>query len=185
MVTVSSEPLMKLNLNMLGDDTVGKTTLVRKMDNKQYSKSHIRTTGLDSIRFEYTAKDGVKLNCRLVDTAGQERFRTLTYSYYRNADAVILAFNLTSRESFNSCTTWLQSLKKHGAEQLPKMLVGNKVDLLEESNDCVNDIEAQKLANENNMIYMKTCALTGLNVEEMFHNAIEQAYEYKKESLKL
>lgn len=106
----------------------------------------------------------MKLSCKLWDTAGQERFRTLTYSYYRNADGVILAFDLTSQESFNSCTTWLQSLYKHGAQHIPKMLVGNKVDLLEVSDDRVNDIEAEKLANENNMTYTKTSAFTGFNV---------------------
>ena len=65
---------------------------------------------------------------KLWDTAGQERFRTLTYQFYKQADGIIVAFDLTNMASFSNVETWLKSIDKNCDELLPKVLVGNKVD---------------------------------------------------------
>lgn len=68
-----------VNIIIIGDGAVGKTSLLTRLDQRTFSKNHIRTNGLDSIRYDYTTKDGVKLQCKLWDTAGQERFKNMTY----------------------------------------------------------------------------------------------------------
>ena len=112
----------------------------------------------------------------------------MTYSFYKNADAVIIAFDLTSQKSFNSVTTWLQSIFKHSkAEDIPKVLCGNKLDLLavvdNQAITSVNDQEAEQIAKDNDMIYIKTSAFNNTNVELLFHSTIDLVYEKKIKAL--
>lgn len=78
----------------------------------------------------------------------------MTFQFYRNADAIIICFDLTDQESFNNVTGWLQSIFKHKNEEIPKMLCGNKFDLIDVTDDCVNDAEAEKISKENDMPYI-------------------------------
>jgi small GTP-binding protein len=68
---------------------------------------------MDFVRTKHMTRDGVEMDVRIWDTAGQEQFRNITYSYYKQADGVIIVFDLTSIASFKSVTPWLQSLYKH------------------------------------------------------------------------
>ena len=122
----------KVNIMIIGDGAVGKTSLLSFFDTRKFNKNHIRTVGLDHVKCNHKTKDGqADLDVKLWDTAGQERFKTMTYQFYKNADAIIIAFDLTSQDTFLSVTNWLQSIFKHKSEDIPKVLVGNKVDLLD------------------------------------------------------
>lgn len=165
---------------IIGDGAVGKTSLLNYFDTRKFNKNHIRTVGLDSVKTTHKTRDGQQeLEVKLWDTAGQERFKHMTYQFYKNADAVIIAFDLTSQATFNSTTNWLQSIFKHKSEDIPKVLCGNKVDLLEVSDDQVCDQDAQKISEENSMNYYKTSAFTGENVRKMIEDTIELVYEHK------
>ena len=63
------------------------------------------------------------------DTAGQERFRTLTHSFYKNADGIIISYDVTDKKTFESIKTWVDSIDTHGKKQAARILVGNKIDL--------------------------------------------------------
>lgn len=171
----------KVNIMIIGDGAVGKTSLLSFFDTRKFNKNHIRTVGLDHVKCNHATADGqCELEVKLWDTAGQERFRTMTYQFYKNADAIIIAFDLTSQATFSSTTNWLQSIFKHKSEDIPKVLCGNKVDLLDVSvQDQVCDQDAQKMADEHNMKYFKTSAFTGEQVKEMIETTIELVYEHK------
>lgn len=161
----------------IGDGAVGKTSLISMFDTRKFNKSHIRTVGLDSVKVNYTQKDdNVDVEVKLWDTAGQDRFKTMTYQFYKNADGVIIAFDLTDPVSFASVTNWLQSLFKHKSEDIPKVLCGNKSDLVAVDENAVNDDEAKKMAAEHNMKYFRTSAFTGENVKELIYSTIEECY---------
>ena len=98
----------------------------------------------------------------LWDTAGHERFRSITQSFYKNANAVILVFDVCQRKTFDSVQYWLQSIRDHGQQNTILTLVGNKVD--NEDNRAVKREEGQKMATENDMLYFETSARTGLNI---------------------
>ncbi len=135
----------KLNIMVIGDGAVGKTCLLQFLDTRKFNKNHIRTVGLDSIKYLYDTEDGeCSLEVKLWDTAGQERFKTMTYQFYKNADAVIIVFDLTDIETFKNITNWLQSIFKHKSQDIPKVLCGNKQDLVVvcESHNRVNSAEA-------------------------------------------
>ena len=161
----------------IGDGAVGKTSLISQFDTRKFNKNHIRTVGLDAVKVAYTQKDdNVELEVKLWDTAGQDRFKTMTYQFYKNADAVIIAFDLTVPETFAGVTNWLQSIFKHKSEEIPKVLCGNKSDLVAVADNAVNSEEAKKMAAEYKMKYFETSAFTGENVEAMIHSTIEEAY---------
>ena len=103
----------------------------------------------------------------------------MTYQFYKSTDAVIIAFDLTVPETFASVTNWLQSIFKHKSEDMPKILCGNKSDLVAVADNPVSSEEANKMAQEYDMKYFKTSAFTGENVEAMIHTAIEEVYIHK------
>lgn len=102
-------------------------TFVRFSD-KKFLDKHITTLGVESVSSTYRPPDGPPMPIFIWDTAGQERFRTITKNFYRNANGVILVFDVTNKATFVNVKTWLQSLSEHAKEDIVKTLVGNKID---------------------------------------------------------
>lgn len=88
--------LPRIQLIIIGDASVGKTSLLRNLDKREFVGQHLKTFAVDFIQTQYTnEEDNCKVNVKIWDTAGQERFRNITQSFYRQADGVILAFDMT------------------------------------------------------------------------------------------
>ncbi|XP_056268241.1 ras-related protein Rab-4A isoform X1 [Pseudoliparis swirei] len=100
------------------------------------------------------------------DTAGQERFRSVTRSYYRGAAGALLVYDITSRETYNALTTWLTDARMLASQNIVIILCGNKKDL--DVDREVTFLEASRFAQENELMFLETSALTGENVEEAF-----------------
>jgi len=104
---------------------------------------NLQIIGVDFIQSKYKKGDQ-EFDVKIWDTAGQERFRTITYQFYRQANGMIIAFDLSNQESFFNVKTWMNSIYKHSDPSIAKVLVGNKLDL--ESERVVSKAEAQKIA---------------------------------------
>ena len=100
------------------------------------------------------------------DTAGQERFRTITSSYYRGAQGIILVFDCTDMESFNNVKQWLGEIDRYACENVNKLLVGNKTDLVQ--GRVVDKNVAMEFADSMNIPYTETSAKNATGVEEAF-----------------
>lgn len=122
----------KINLIVLGDASVGKTSLIKQYTGKGFTEEHLATMGLDFAKKTYTARDNKEHDVKVWDTAGQERFRTLTQTFYKQADGVIVAYDTTSKISFQNVNTWMKSIKDHANQGLPMIIVANKIDLVEQ-----------------------------------------------------
>ena len=104
---------MKINLIMLGDAAIGKTSLLRRVDKREFVPSHLKTIAVDMITTEYrNEEDDKTVQVKIWDTAGQEKFKHITYQFYRQADGIILGFDLTSEKTFKSIANWVQSIYK-------------------------------------------------------------------------
>lgn len=79
--------------------------------------------------FKIVAIDGAKIKLQIWDTAGQDKYKTITQNYYRNSDGVLIVFSIDSRESFSSVRNWIEDLSQTITESTQIMLVGNKNDL--------------------------------------------------------
>jgi len=109
------------------------------------------------------------------DTAGQERFRTITSSYYRGAHGIIVVYDITNQETFNNVQKWLQEIDRYACENVHKLLVGNKSDLVNERK--VPFETAKEFADQLNLIFLETSAKNSTNVEEAFINTARKIYE--------
>ena len=119
-------------------------------------------------------KGDQEFDVKIWDTAGQERFRTITYQFYRNAEGIIITFDLTKQDSFEGVKTWINSIYKLSDPSLPKVLVGNKVDL--EGDRVVSKSDAQKIAQEHGMEYFETSAKMNINIFEMVDHIVDKVY---------
>lgn len=151
---------------LLGDSCTGKTCLlIRFKDNTFMNNNFISTVGID-YRNKIVELDKLKVKLQVWDTAGQERFRSLTASYYRDADALLLIYDVTNRASFENIRDWLAQVREHAKEEVELTLVGNKVDLGQQRK--VKPEEGRQLAQAYNIPFMETSAKSGQNVPELF-----------------
>jgi Ras-related protein Rab-1A len=98
--------------------------------------------------------------------AGQEKYRTITSSYYRNAQGIIVAYDVTSAESFANVKIWLQEIDRYAPEKISVLLVGNKTDKVEQRE--VTTMEGQSFADSLGIQFLETSAKTAVNVNEAF-----------------
>ena len=103
------------------------------------------------------------------DTAGQEAFRAVTRSYYKNSACAILVYDITNRKSFQDINSWLNECRDLCSKDIYIVLVGNKNDL--DKQRAISKDEGKRFAEENNLKFYETSALNGNNIEELFMNA--------------
>uniref|UniRef100_A0A915CQN0 Uncharacterized protein n=1 Tax=Ditylenchus dipsaci TaxID=166011 RepID=A0A915CQN0_9BILA len=116
--------------------------------------------------FKLVEVDKYKVKLQIYDTAGQERFRSITASYYRDADALLLIFDVTNRTSFDNIRNWLAQVREYAKDNVQITLVGNKIDLSAQRK--VKTDEARQLAQTYNISYIETSAKTGQHVQDAF-----------------
>jgi len=150
---------------LIGDSGVGKSCLLLRFADDSWTDSHISTIGVD-FKIKTLNCDGKVIKLQIWDTAGQERFRTITSSYYRGAQGIILVFDCTDMESFNNVKQWLGEIDRYACENVNKLLVGNKVDLV--AGRVVDKNVAMEFAESMNIPYIETSAKNASGVEEAF-----------------
>lgn len=151
---------------LLGDSGVGKTCiLVRFKDGAFLSGSFISTVGID-FRNKVVEVDGTKVKLQIWDTAGQERFRSVTHAYYRDANALLLLYDVTNKASFDNIRAWLTEINEYAQEDVVIMLLGNKSDMASER--IIKPEDGEKLAKDHGVAFMETSAKTGMNVDLAF-----------------
>lgn len=151
---------------LIGDTNVGKSCLLSRFSDNYYSKLSMSTIGVD-FKVKVIEIDNMLVKMQIYDTAGQCRFRTITNSYYRFANGVIIVFDITNRESFNNIKKWLDDVDKLAPLGVVKILVGTKSDLDHERK--VSKYEIQLLANELDIKYIETSAKDNNNIEYVFY----------------
>ena len=155
---------------LLGDSDVGKSSLILRYTDETFNSKLINSIGVD-FKMKKKEIDGKIIKVQIWDTAGHERFRSITYSYYRGANAIIIVFDLSDKKSFISITEWLKQIEKHANANVFKFLVGNKSDLVDERK--VTYEEAKQYADEHELPYIETSAKEGINITELFDSSIK------------
>ena len=164
---------------LLGNSAVGKTSLISRYANGTFKEEYINTVGLDHIS-KTEIINNINILVKLWDTAGQERFKALTPSYLRNAEGVILVYDVTNSDSFDDLKSWIDSIKNHLGEKyasFPAIIIGNKVDL--QDNREISNEDASKFAKDNNYKYFETSAKTGEGVDEAVREIVNQILKVK------
>jgi Ras-related protein Rab-8A len=155
-----------VKLLLIGDSGVGKSCLLLRFSDDSFTTSFITTIGID-FKIRTIELDGKRIKLQIWDTAGQERFRTITTAYYRGAMGILLVYDVTDESSFNNIRNWMRNIEQHAADNVNKILVGNKADM-DESKRAVPTAKGQALADEYGVNFFETSAKTNLNVENVF-----------------
>ena len=121
-------PLAKYKLVFLGDQSVGKTSIITRFMYDNFDRHYQATIGIDFLSKTMYLEDRT-VRLQLWDTAGQERYRTITKAYYKNADGVMIVFDLSDRESFENIDSWLTEVDKHCGPEVNVMILANKSDI--------------------------------------------------------
>ena len=159
---------------LIGDSLVGKTCLIQRYVNGTFKDDYITTVGLD-YHTKLEIINNLNVSVKLWDTAGQERFKALTPSFFRNAEGVVIAYDVTNSESFDNLKFWISSIKTNLFEKnifIPIIIIGNKIDL-EDMREISKDV-ASTFAKENKFKYFETSAKTGEGVDEAFRDLVNQ-----------
>jgi Ras-related protein Rab-6A len=175
-----SSDIPKYKLIFLGDQGTGKSSILNRFVDDKFIPTYQATIGLD-FQSKNIQIDNQDIHLLLYDTAGQEKFRSLIPMYTREANIIILVYDITRKDSFLHIPSWINELSNVKIEDIIFALVGNKIDLNEQREVSIN--EGEKFAEENNFIFEEVSAKTGENFEELFRDKIyESIYrKYKNE----
>ena len=165
---------LSFKMIVIGDAGVGKSCLTSKAAKGVFDDSYSATVGFEFLTFNVRI-DGKVIKLQIWDTCGQEIYRSLISSFYRNASLAMMVYAINSKESFSHIETWLKEVKLQSNPDIKIFLVGNKADL--EESRVVDFEEAKKYANEHDFDYVnETSAKNGFNVKEVFIQASKVLY---------
>ncbi|MFX0031689.1 MAG: Rab family GTPase [Candidatus Hodarchaeota archaeon] len=165
---------------VIGDPAVGKTSLLTKFVTKQFETRYLPTVGVNIVKEPINLVDlNATVNLMFWDVAGQPQFYMLHRPYFNGADGMILVFDITRSSTFSNINNWYSTAVKYGLSEIPRILIGNKIDL-EEDRKIILPM-AEHLSEKLNAPYFETSALTGENVKKIFYKIADLVYKYKEE----
>jgi len=162
---MSSGKLRKYKLVFIGDQSVGKTSIISRFQFDTFDDHYQTTIGIDFVSKTVPVDDGT-VRLQLWDTAGQERFRSLIPSYIRDSHVAVVVFDITNRESFESTTKWIGDVREQRGNDVVIVLVGNKTDLAGQRAVTTAELEAR--AAELEIMFIETSAKDGFNIKLLF-----------------
>merc|ERR1711998_654325 len=165
-VSSSVSPLAKYKVVFLGDQSVGKTSVITRFMYDKFESTYQATIGIDFLSKTMYLEDRT-VRLQLWDTAGQERFRSLIPSYIRDSSVAVIVYDVTSRQSFTNTTKWIEEVRSERGEDVIMALVGNKTDLVEKRQVSVEEGEAR--AKQFNIMFIETSAKAGFDIKAMFN----------------
>ena len=155
---------ISLKILLIGDSFVGKTSLLLKYCDGQFPEAHMATIGVE-FKDKIINVGKWKVRLQIWDTSGQERFRSITQNFYRNADGILFVYDVTNRESFSHIKDWLMDSQVEDSD-IKRILVGNKIDL--EDKRAIDAEKMNSFAESKKMKCFETSAKSGKNVENIF-----------------
>lgn len=160
---------------LIGNSGVGKSSLLTQFTDQKFRNNSLTTIGVDFRIVTYKTNDNKIIKLQVWDTSGQIRYSSITNSYYRGSNGIIMVFDVTDRVSFTNLESyWIEQIGRYCTKRLgddlmpiPILLVGNKSDLVDRRD--VSYQEAMEFANSFEIEYIETSAKENTNVEKSFH----------------
>jgi len=163
---------------VIGDPAVGKTSLLTEFATNQFEEKYLPTVGVSILKEPIELEDmNATVTLMFWDIAGQPQFYMLHRPYFNGADGILLVFDTTRSSTFSNVNNWYSSAVKYGLSGVPRILIGNKVDLKDERKIILP--MAEHLSEKLNAPYFETSALTGENVKVVFQKIAELVYKSK------
>jgi len=164
-MAATGQQIFQFKLVLLGESSVGKSSLVLRFVKGQFLDFQDSTIGAAFLT-QTVCLNETTVKFEIWDTAGQERYHSLAPMYYRGAQAAIVVYDITNQDSFVRAKNWVKELQRQGNPDIVIALAGNKVDLEEERK--ITNESVQPYVEENGLLFMETSAKTAQNVNELF-----------------
>ncbi|KAF8571404.1 hypothetical protein P879_04069, partial [Paragonimus westermani] len=155
---------------------VGKSSLLLRYTDNDFSGTYISTIGVD-FKVKTVTIDGLRVKLQIWDTAGQDRFRTITSTYYRGAHGIIIVYDVNDVRTFCNVERWTEEANMYVDETIARILVGNKNECPELKTVATQD--AQRLAAKYSCLFIETSAKSDENVDQMFDMITREALRLK------
>jgi small GTP-binding protein len=157
---------------VLGDQMVGKTSVLERYVNNTFKANYLTTIGMDK-RFKRLEINNTDVDVFITDTAGEERFRSLTKMFYKGADGIFVGFSLLDPKTLESINYWIQQINENCSKEYPISLVlfGNKCD--DKENIKVKKEEIDAIKNKYDLTYFETSAKDNINIQNLFEYLIK------------
>jgi len=165
-------------LVLLGDTQVGKSSTVIRFVKNEFDQYRYPTIGATFLTQKVQLLDHT-VRFEIWDTAGQEKYKSLTHLYYRGATAALIVYDITNKESFENAKTWTQEVRQQEGSHVIIGLAGNKVDL--EGRRQVDKADAEAFATKWGFLFRETSAKTGEQIIEIFKDIAELVPKPKSE----
>ena len=159
---------------LIGDLGVGKSCVILRYVEGDFPGNIMSSIGVD-FKTKQIELDDHSIKMQIWDTAGHEKFRTITTSYYKSAQAIIILYDITQKSSFDHIRNWITEIDKFGKQGVLKVIVGNKLDL--ENNRKIKKEDAENLALKYGVKLWEVSAKDNTNIEEMFIDTIKTLLE--------
>ena len=168
-------------ISLLGESTVGKTSIVNAYSKNQFSYNTVLTTGIVSF-MKKKQFDNKEYKFKIFDTAGQERYKSLSNTTIQIADGFFMVFAVDNKESFYKIIDWINFIEDNvDLEEKALYLIANKIDVESEVRQVTKE-EGEKFANSKNAKYFETSALKNEGINEAFEEIFKDIYQMHKQS---
>ncbi len=161
-----------LKIIIIGDSSAGKLDFLLRFIDYSISDKHLTTVGTD-FKIKIINYENKIIKLQIWDTAGEERFRTISKTYYNGAHGIIIMYDVTNRNSFESVRNWMKQINVNADKSTKKVLVGHKCD---EPGKVVTEEEGKKMAEEYNIGFFESSARTNINVSEVFYYLVKEIF---------
>ena len=168
---------INVKLLIVGDSSVGKTSLLLQYTEDNFPSQHIATIGVE-YKIKIIPYKDYRLKLQIWDTAGQERFHSITNNFFHNADGILFVYDITDEKSSEGAKKWIREAKEVG-NFFQRILIGNKSDLEEDRK--VTKEEAEKYCKEINICHFESSAKENINIKEVFDKIIELIFKDKSD----
>lgn len=153
--------------------------MLLRFDEDRFQPIHDVTVGV-TFSIKMVRIDGQDVKVQIWDTAGQEIFRSITRSYYRDSACAIIVYDITDVASFQKIEDWIRDVRNLAPPDCTLVLMGNKLDLAAQR--AVKTEEGQALADKHGLLFFETSAATGENVQTAFHECVTEVYQKAKDN---
>ena len=165
---------MMVKVIIIGDSGVGKTNIMSKFLKNKFMEEWKAT-----VRVEFGSKlfdlNGHKIKAQIWDTAGQEKYKSITGAYFKGSKGALVVYDITQKSTYESLEKWINDLKSAGDPKITIILIGNKSDL--EENRQVSKEQGEEKAKSFGCAFLETSALSGDNIDKAFNMMVKEIFE--------
>lgn len=173
---------MSVNIMLLGNTEVGKTTFLQQYIKKTFKEVGMMTVGVDSETIDIIIDNKKKVKTKIWDTAGQEKYQAIFRAHYQKADGMILMYSVIERFSFDKIQDWINSIKDSSREGITIFLISNKNDYPEKQKEVTSE-EGKALAKQLSLPFYEITSKDYSQVAQVMHDIVKEVVNKDEDGL--